>query len=168
MAQAEGSKRRHSMGPPTKKRRVQPPASSREQLLEDRKRLPLWSAREKLVERVRAHRTLIVVGETGSGKTTQIPQFLYEAGFAERGRIACTQPRRVAACTVARRVSDEMGTKLGELVGYSVRFDDTTSPQTRIKYLTDGMLLREALLDPKLSRWEATVGLERLRGPRGA
>jgi ATP-dependent RNA helicase DHX8/PRP22 len=148
MAQEE---QQHRSGPPRKKRRVHP-APSREQLLEERQRLPLWSARDKLIERVRAHRTLIVVGETGSGKTTQIPQFLYEAGFARKGRIACTQPRRVAACTVAKRVSDEMGTKLGETVGYSVRFDDTTSPQTRIKYLTDGMLLREALLDPKLSK----------------
>lgn len=134
------------------KRQKYQPGPSRERLLEERQRLPLWSARDKLIERVREHRTLIVVGETGSGKTTQIPQFLYEAGLAKAGRIACTQPRRVAACTVAKRVSDEMGTKLGELVGYSVRFDDTTSAQTKIKYLTDGMLLREALLDPKLSR----------------
>ncbi len=149
---SEGKHKDKGQRPQKRHKHQHVPSASREQLLEERKRLPLWSAREKLIERVREHRTLIVVGETGSGKTTQIPQFLYEAGFAKAGRIACTQPRRVAACTVAKRVSDEIGTKLGELVGYSVRFDDTTSAQTKIKFLTDGMLLREALRDPKLSR----------------
>lgn len=76
----------------------------------------MWAAKEALVAEVRAHHTLIVVGETGSGKTTQIPQYLLEAGLAKGGLIACTQPRRVAAITVARRVADEMGVQLGREV----------------------------------------------------
>ena len=104
---------------------------------------------------VREHQVLIVIGETGSGKTTQIPRFLYDAGFAGAGgAIACTQPRRVAAVTVAQRVAEEMGVEVGQEVGYSIRFDDRTSPATRIKYLTDGMLLREALLDPLLRKYK--------------
>lgn len=78
-----------------------------------RESLPVWSAREKFLAEVQKNKTLVLVGETGSGKTTQIPQFLYEAGYAKKGAIACTQPRRVAAVTVARRVAEEMGVKLG-------------------------------------------------------
>uniref|UniRef100_A0A8C6YQ01 RNA helicase n=1 Tax=Nothoprocta perdicaria TaxID=30464 RepID=A0A8C6YQ01_NOTPE len=89
-------------------------------------------------------------GETGSGKTTQIPQYLYEAGIGRQGIIAVTQPRRVAAISLATRVSDEKKTELGKLVGYTVRFEDLTSDETRIKFLTDGMLLREAIGDPML------------------
>lgn len=102
---------------------------------------------------------LIIVGETGSGKTTQIPQYLYEAQWATGGRvIACTQPRRVAATTVAARVAQEMQVKLGQEVGYAVRFEDVTSPTaTRIKYMTDGMLFREMLLDPLLQRYSVIM-----------
>jgi HrpA-like RNA helicase len=85
---------------------------------------------------------LIVVGETGSGKTTQLPQYLHEAGYTKRGKIGVTQPRRVAAMSVAKRVADEMGVRLGHEVGYSIRFEDCTSDKTIIKYMTDGMLLR--------------------------
>ncbi|KAL4442503.1 hypothetical protein ABPG77_005087 [Micractinium sp. CCAP 211/92] len=133
-------------------------ASKRRRLDAERRRLPAWSAREKLVELVRENQVLIVIGETGSGKTTQIPRFLYDAGLTKGGLVACTQPRRVAAVTVAQRVAEEMGTELGAgKVGYSIRFDDRTSPNTRIKYLTDGMLLREALVDPALSRYKVVV-----------
>lgn len=133
-------------------------AAKRQRLDAERRRLPAWSAREKLVELVRENQVLIVIGETGSGKTTQIPRFLYDAGLAKGGLVACTQPRRVAAVTVAQRVAEEMGTELGAgKVGYSIRFDDRTSPNTRIKYLTDGMLLREALVDPRLSRYKVVV-----------
>ncbi|WIA22550.1 hypothetical protein OEZ85_000984 [Tetradesmus obliquus] len=133
-------------------------AAKRQRLAGERQGLPIWAARAALVAEAQAHHTLIVVGETGSGKTTQIPQLLLEAGLAgQRGLIGCTQPRRVAAVTVARRVADEMGVQLGQQVGYSIRFDDATSAATRIKYMTDGMLLREALIDPLLSRYKVVI-----------
>lgn len=132
-------------------------AAKRQRLDKERQQLPVWSARERLVELVRDNQVLVVIGETGSGKTTQIPRFLYDAGLAKGGAVACTQPRRVAAVTVAQRVADEMGTDLGAKVGYSIRFDDRTSGATRIKYLTDGMLLREALVDPLLQRYKVVV-----------
>ena len=93
---------------------------------------------------------IIIVGETGSGKTTQITQYLHEAGYTKYQKIGCTQPRRVAAMSVAKRVSEEFGTPLGEEVGYAIRFEDCTSSQTIIKYMTDGVLLRESLREPDL------------------
>ena len=98
--------------------------------------------------------TVILVGSTGCGKTTQIPQYVQEAGWCEGGRVCVvTQPRRVAAIAVAQRVADELGVKLGEGVGYCVRFDDKTHPvKTRIKFCTDGLLLRELMQDPLLSK----------------
>lgn len=87
----------------------------------------------------------------------QIPRFLLDAGFGDNGLIACTQPRRVAAITVAQRVSQELGTQLGGKVGYTVRFDDCTSSETKIKYMTDGMLLREALIDPILKKYSVVI-----------
>ena len=101
---------------------------------------------------------LIIEGETGSGKTTQIPQYLHEAGLTAGGKkIGCTQPRRVAAMSVAARVADEMGVKLGSQVGYSIRFEDCTSERTVIKYMTDGMLLREFLGEPDLSSYKVMI-----------
>ncbi|CAM0949430.1 unnamed protein product [Alopecurus aequalis] len=131
----------------------------RKQLIrQQRKSLPIASVEKKLVEEVRQNGTLIVVGETGSGKTTQLPQFLYDAGFCQDGKvIGITQPRRVAAVTVAKRVAEECNDQLGKKVGYSIRFDDSTSNATRIKYMTDGLLLREALLDPLLSKYSVIV-----------
>jgi len=97
---------------------------------------------------------LIIEGETGSGKTTQIPQYLYESGFADDGKIiGCTQPRRVAAMSVAARVAHEMAVKLGNEVGYAIRFEDCTSQRTRIKYMTDGTLHREFLSEPDLASY---------------
>lgn len=89
------------------------------------------------------------------GKTTQLPQYLHEAGYSKLGKIGCTQPRRVAAMSVAARVAHEMGVKLGNEVGYSIRFEDCTSDKTIVKYMTDGMLLREFLSEPDLAsyRW---------------
>lgn len=126
-------------------------------LQKQRKALPIFAVRHELVRVVRQKDCVILIGETACGKTTQLPQYLHATGFTKRGIIGITQPRRVAAVTVADRVAMEMGVNLGDLVGYSVRFDDTTSNATRIKYLTDGMLLREALLDPLLQRYSVIV-----------
>lgn len=102
---------------------------------------------------VRARQVLVVIGETGSGKTTQMTQYLAEVGYTSRGKIGCTQPRRVAAMSVAKRVAEEFGCRLGEEVGYAIRFEDCTSSETVIKYMTDGMLLRECLLDDQLTQY---------------
>ncbi|KDO70342.1 hypothetical protein CISIN_1g0087351mg, partial [Citrus sinensis] len=105
----------------------------RQKILQQRKSLPIASVEKRLVEEVRKNDILIIVGETGSGKTTQLPQFLFHAGFCRDGKlIGVTQPRRVAAVTVAKRVAEESGVELGQRVGYSIRFDDRTSTSTRI------------------------------------
>ncbi|KAI9734824.1 MAG: hypothetical protein M1834_001902 [Cirrosporium novae-zelandiae] len=120
--------------------------------------LPIARHRESLLYLVETFPVTIVVGQTGSGKTTQIPQFLEQSGWCADGKVvAVTQPRRVAATTVATRVADEMKCKVGEEVGYSIRFEDVTSAATRIKFLTDGLLLREALVDPLLSRYSVIM-----------
>lgn len=124
---------------------------------QQRESLPIYKFRDQLIEAVSSNNVLIVVGETGSGKTTQLTQYLYEAGFAKNGVIGCTQPRRVAAVSVAKRVAEEMDVVLGEEVGYTIRFEDKTSPQTMIKYMTDGMLQREILLDPDLKRYSVIM-----------
>ncbi len=104
---------------------------------EQRESLPIFALRDQLIKAVRENQCLVVVGETGSGKTTQLTQYLAEAGFTADGIIGCTQPRRVAAMSVAKRVSEEVGCELGQEVGYLIRFEDHTSPSTRIKYMTD-------------------------------
>uniref|UniRef100_A0A7I4EI91 RNA helicase n=1 Tax=Physcomitrium patens TaxID=3218 RepID=A0A7I4EI91_PHYPA len=132
--------------------------TKRQALLNQRRALPIASVESELVNHVKKNETLVVIGETGSGKTTQLPQFLHSAGFCKGGMmVAITQPRRVAAITVATRVAEEMGVEVGQEVGYSIRFEDCTSPSTQLKYMTDGMLLREALLDPLLSRYSLVV-----------
>lgn len=99
----------------------------------------------------------LLTGETGSGKTTQLTQYLHEDGYSKYGMIGCTQPRRVAAMSVAKRVSDEMGTQLGDEVGYAIRFEDCTSENTVIKYMTDGILLRESLREADLDHYSAVI-----------
>ncbi|KAL6546541.1 ATP-dependent RNA helicase [Orobanche minor] len=128
-------------------------------LEKQRQRLPVHKYRTAILYLVETHATTIIVGETGSGKTTQIPQYLKEAGWADGGRmIACTQPRRLAVQTVASRVSEEMGVALGDEVGYTIRFEDITNPElTRIKFLTDGVLLREMMDDPLLSKYSVIM-----------
>ena len=114
--------------------------------------------RDDLLTVIRDNRIVIIVGETGSGKTTQLTQYLYESGYSRNGIIGCTQPRRVAAVSVAKRVAEEMGTQLGKgKVGYSIRFEDCTGPDCVIKYMTDGILLRESLNDCDLDGYSAIV-----------
>ncbi|KAJ8752726.1 hypothetical protein K2173_007036 [Erythroxylum novogranatense] len=131
--------------------------SALEKLQEERKTLPIYPYRDELLQALDVHQVLVIVGETGSGKTTQIPQYLHEAGYTKRGKVGCTQPRRVAAMSVAARVSQEMGIKLGHEVGYSIRFEDCTSEKTIIKYMTDGMLLREFLGEPDLASYSVVM-----------
>ena len=126
-------------------------------IIEQRQSLPIFKLREQLIKAVDDNQILIVVGETGSGKTTQMTQYLAEAGLTARGKIGCTQPRRVAAMSVAKRVSEEFGCRLGQEVGYTIRFEDCTSNETVIKYMTDGMLLRECLIDPDMSGYSLVM-----------
>jgi pre-mRNA-splicing factor ATP-dependent RNA helicase DHX15/PRP43 len=134
------------------------PFSSRYfQILDQRKTLPVYAQRDEFIQKMRESQVMILVGETGSGKTTQIPQLCLPDGVARGLMVGCTQPRRVAAMSVAKRVSDEMDVVLGEQVGYSVRFEDVTSKSTILKYMTDGMLLREAMNDKVLSRYGVII-----------
>jgi pre-mRNA-splicing factor ATP-dependent RNA helicase DHX15/PRP43 len=129
-------------------------------ILETRQTLPVYLFRDNLVEAVKNNQIVVVEGQTGSGKTTQIPQFILEAGFVTPGEtsIACTQPRRVAATSIAQRVAEEMDVELGQEVGYTIRFEDVSDPvKTVLKYVTDGMLLREAMSDPLLKRYSCIV-----------
>ncbi|XP_065560398.1 probable ATP-dependent RNA helicase DHX35 isoform X2 [Artemia franciscana] len=122
---------------------------------QQRKKLPVWQNRDNILYLLQEYQTLIVLGETGSGKSTQIPQYIYEAGWCKDGVIAITEPRRVAAKSLANRVAEEKGVIAGDLVGYSVRFDECTSAErTKIKYMTEGMLLREILYDPVLKPYK--------------
>jgi ATP-dependent RNA helicase DHX8/PRP22 len=124
---------------------------------QQRESLPIFQLRNEFLKAVQNNQILCVIGETGSGKTTQMTQYLIEEGYDKQGIVACTQPRRVAAISIAKRVAEEFGCRLGQEVGYSIRFDDTTSPKTIIKYMTDGMLLREVLIDPDLRRYSVII-----------
>ncbi|KAK1928787.1 putative ATP-dependent RNA helicase DHX35 [Phytophthora citrophthora] len=137
-----------------------------------RARLPVSKHRDEILYAIETHATTVLLGATGSGKTTQVPQYLLEAGWAtprprntginaqtSRNRvIVCTQPRRVAAVTIAERVAQEMGCRVGEEVGYAVRFEEKCDPErTKIKFVTDGLLLRETMRDPLLSRYSVVM-----------
>lgn len=125
---------------------------------ETRKSLPIYQYRDSFLEALEQYQILVIVGETGSGKTTQLPQYLHEAGYTKNGlKVGCTQPRRVAAMSVAARVADEVGVKVGNEVGYSIRFEDCTSDKTILKYMTDGMLLREFMTEPDLAGYSALM-----------
>ncbi|KII90512.1 hypothetical protein PLICRDRAFT_39073 [Plicaturopsis crispa FD-325 SS-3] len=128
-----------------------------EALQEQRRQLPIAQGKDALVREIAKNDVTVLLGETGSGKTTQVPQYLLESGIAGKGMIAVTQPRRVAATSLAARVAAEQNVRVGGLVGYGVRFDEASSPETRIKYVTDGMLVRELLSDPLLSRYSVVV-----------
>jgi ATP-dependent RNA helicase DHX8/PRP22 len=126
---------------------------STKSIKEQRESLPIYRLKSQLCTAIAQNQVLVVIGETGSGKTTQMTQYMYEMGYTSHGLIGCTQPRRVAAMSVAKRVAEEFGCQLGQEVGYTIRFEDCTSPSTKIKYMTDGMLMREYLADNRLSKY---------------
>ncbi|KAG6373562.1 P-loop containing nucleoside triphosphate hydrolase protein [Boletus reticuloceps] len=146
----------HDMNPFTKV----PHTPQYKKILETRRKLPVYAQMDDFYKMFNAHQIIVMVGETGSGKTTQIPQFVAFSDLPHtKGKIvACTQPRRVAAMSVAKRVADELDVQLGRQVGYSIRFEDMTEPGTTfLKYMTDGMLLREAMNDPNLNRYSTII-----------
>ncbi|KAH9912698.1 P-loop containing nucleoside triphosphate hydrolase protein [Epithele typhae] len=150
----------HPHGPRKKPQMSAPAAFSiqtKGSVPEQRQHLPIFAGKDAIIEVIRKNDVTILIGETGSGKTTQIPQYVLEAGLAGDGMVAVTQPRRVAATSLAARVAKEQKTAVGGRVGYSVRFDEASSSDTKIKYATDGMLVRELLGDPLLLRYGAVI-----------
>ncbi|KAH7914909.1 P-loop containing nucleoside triphosphate hydrolase protein [Hygrophoropsis aurantiaca] len=146
----------HEINPFTK----QPHTQQYRKILEARKKLPVYAQMDEFYKMFNRNQIIVMVGETGSGKTTQIPQFVAYSDLPHTRNklVACTQPRRVAAMSVAKRVADEMDVQLGRQVGYSIRFEDMTEPGTTfLKYMTDGMLLREAMNDPDLQRYSTII-----------
>lgn len=119
--------------------------------------LPISARADEIIGLLLKHQVIVLAGETGSGKTTQIPKMVLAAGGGTRGKIACTQPRRVAAASVSRRVAEELNVDWGKEVGCKIRFADQTSPQTVVKFMTDGMLLAELQGDPELREYDAII-----------
>ncbi len=134
-----------------------PPLAPQKSFKEHQESLPIFRFKEDLLKAVQENQILIVFGEVGSGKTTQLTQYLEEAGYTSFGKIACTQPRCISAMSSANRVAEEYGCRLGEEVGYSIRLEDCTSNQTKIKYVTDSVLLREFLVDPDLKQYSVVI-----------
>src|ERR1700738_1118367 len=119
--------------------------------------LPVSQRRDEIARAIRDHQVVIIAGETGSGKTTQIPKICLELGRGVTGQIGHTQPRRLAARTVAARIAEELGTALGETVGYQVRFTDVSARDTLVKLMTDGILLTELARDRQLKRYDTLI-----------
>src|SRR5690606_19156309 len=119
--------------------------------------LPVSAHREQLAKAINDHRVVIVCGETGSGKTTQLPKICLELGRGRRGMIAHTQPRRLAATSVAKRIAEELTTEVGDWVGYQIRFSDRSGPNVAVKLMTDGILLAETQRDPLLRRYDTII-----------
>ncbi|AAS52144.1 ADR224Wp [Eremothecium gossypii ATCC 10895] len=129
-----------------------------EDIQAQRRTLPVYEVKSQLLQVIRDNQVTVIIGETGSGKTTQLAQYLHEDGFCRLGKqIGVTQPRRVAAMSVAERVALEMGVELGKEVGYAIRFEDKTSADTRLKFMTDGILLRETLIDDLLEKYACII-----------
>ncbi|GJJ73070.1 hypothetical protein EMPS_05428 [Entomortierella parvispora] len=128
---------------------------SRDEIRKQQEALPIYDHRDGLMDAIRDNGILVIIGETGSGKTTQLPRYVIEEF---RGmRVGVTQPRRIAAISVARRVAEEYDCRVGDTVGYTIRFDDNTTSRTRLKYMTDGVLLREATMDPMLEKYDLLI-----------
>ena len=123
----------------------------------DYKSLPVYAQKDKILEAINQNQVIVVQSPTGSGKTTQIPVILHEAGFDNYGMIAVTQPRRIAALSVSEFISKQLGTTYPGLVGYKMRFEDKTNDETKIKIMTDGILLQEMKLDPWLSKYSVIM-----------
>ncbi|RQM15561.1 hypothetical protein DD237_003847 [Peronospora effusa] len=155
-------KSRFSDAPPSVHSGINPltgvPFSARYQtLLTQRQKLPVHQFLHQIQDTVKQHQVIVVEGETGSGKTTQIPQFLTLLNANNQKMVACTQPRRVAAMSIAKRVAEEMDVQLGQEVGYTIRFEDVTCQRTKLRFLTDGMLLQHAMSDPLLSNYSTIL-----------
>ena len=123
----------------------------------DYTKLPVYEQKERILETLKNNQVIVVQSPTGSGKTTQIPVILHEAGYDEKGMIAVTQPRRIAALSVSEFISKQLGTTYPGLVGYKMRFEDKTDQSTKIKIMTDGILLQEMKLDPWLSKYSVIM-----------
>ena len=119
--------------------------------------LPISARRQDIIRAIKLHPVVIISGETGCGKSTQIPKMCLEAGRGIAGKIGCTQPRRIAAVTIAHRIAQELGQPLGRSVGYKIRFQDRTSREAYIKVMTDGMLLAETQADPQLMEYDTLL-----------
>jgi len=119
--------------------------------------LPIVAHRDEIIEAIDNHNVVIIAGDTGSGKTTQLPKMCLEAGRGQKKMIGCTQPRRIAAITVASRVAEELGENFNDLVGHKIRFQDKTTGNTKIKFMTDGILLAETRSDPGLYAYDTLI-----------
>ena len=119
--------------------------------------LPVSERREEIAEAIARNQVVVIAGETGSGKTTQLPKICLELGRGREQRIGHTQPRRLAARTVAQRIAEETGGRVGELVGYQVRFEDSVSDATAVKIMTDGVLLMELARDRDLRQYDTLI-----------
>jgi ATP-dependent helicase HrpA len=119
--------------------------------------LPITARKDEILAALRSHQVVVIAGETGSGKTTQLPKMCLEAGFGVAAKIGCTQPRRVAALSISQRIAAELGVEWGRQVGCKIRFDDRSSPETSVKLMTDGMLLAEVQSDPQLSDYDVII-----------
>ncbi|MFC1844575.1 DEAD/DEAH box helicase, partial [Thermodesulfobacteriota bacterium] len=119
--------------------------------------LPIVAHRDEIIEAIGNNNVVIISGDTGSGKTTQLPKMCLEAGRGQKKMIGCTQPRRIAAVTVASRVAEELGEKFNNLVGHKIRFQNKTTRNTKIKFMTDGILLAETRSDPGLYAYDTLI-----------